>query len=181
VVTASFDPLPGLGKWRFKDGLIRQLDPDQFFAKVLSPVVQTGQLRYSFAARSLGKGWVGLGLHLLVGKGTHRGYGEGTSWLVWLTRDPVHFKKDATRIQVYHSTSDVAMDLVSEAPVAVSVFDWNRFEVELDPQARTLVVRLNTAEVLTVKAAQGLGGGNFVALRTIDQAEFKDYLVEAKP
>ena len=175
-------PRVGLGTWKFKDGLIRQLDPNLFFAKVASPVTQTGQAsRYSFSARSLGKGWVGLGLHVLVGKGTHRGYGEGTSWLVWLTRDPVHFKKDTTRIQVYHSTSDVQMELVAEAPVSASVFDWNRFEVELNPQTSTLVVRLNTAEVLTVKVAQGLDGGNFVALRTIDQAEFKDYLVEAKP
>jgi len=173
--------LPTLGRWRLNDEGAQQTDPNQFFAKLLSVVPQgDSPLRYSFSARSTGKGWVGVGLHFLVaGTGTHLGYGEGRSWLVWLTRDPVHFKKNVTRLQVYHSQTDVQMKMVAEVPVSGSIFDWNKFAIRLDPAAGSLAVELN-GEVLNLDVPGGLGTGDFVAFRSIDKAEFKDFLVEAK-
>ena len=183
VVGQGFpDPIRGLGTWEFKGSTIRQVDSTQFFAKVLSPVVQNGQrLRYSFTARSQGSGWVGLGLHILVGQaGTHRGFGEGQSWLVWLTRDPVHFSTNTTRLQIYQSTSDLSLTLVAEAPVSASIFDPNLFVVEMDSVANALAITLNGVQVLRYEVPLGLGKGNLVALRSIDKAEFTNFLVEAE-
>jgi hypothetical protein len=170
------------GTWDVKGAVIRQLDANQFFAKLGSHLTGTGEpLRLSVSARSLGTGWVGLGLHVLVsGKGTHRGYGEGDSWLVWLTRDPVHFAKNPVRLQVYHSVDDVKMDLVSEVPVNAIMKDWNQLEVTLDPAAHTVAARVNGGDALTVAVTGPWAPGPSIVLRALDRAEFKDFLVEAK-
>ena len=172
----------GPGTWTSSGGVTRQTDPDEFFAKVIARSPVEPDLRYSFAARALGRGWVGVGLHVLIaGSQTHSGYGEGDSWLVWLTRDPVHFAQDQTRVQVYHSTSDTQMALVADRPVAVSIKDWNRFSIETDTGAQRLSVRINDGDVVSIPLPAGSGSGGRLALRSIDKAEFQDFLIEAKP
>jgi tetratricopeptide (TPR) repeat protein len=169
----------GPGTWKTEGDVIRQIDPDEFFAKLIGPSPADQTVRYSFSARSLGRGWVGLGLHVLVGGvKTHTGWGEGDSWLVWLTRDPVHFAKDQTRIQIYHSTSDTQMTLLADQPVAVSIRDWNRLSVETGD---ALTITLNDAPVASVPLPARAQGPGLIALRSIDKAEFQDFLIEAKP
>ncbi len=182
VERGFLSPIQGPGQWLFDEDVVQQVDPNQFYAKILSPVVQTAsKLRYSFTTRSRGRGWVGVGLHVLVGRGSlHNGFGEGQSWLIWLTRDPVHFKDNVTRVQIYHSISDSRMDLVAQTPVAESIFQTNRLAVELDSEANTISVALNGTDVLKTESQQELGKGTLVALRSIDRAEFKDFLVEAE-
>jgi hypothetical protein len=172
----------GPGTWVTEGGVTRQLDPDEFFAKLIGPSPDDAVVRYSFSARSLGRGWVGLGLHVLVdGAKIHAGWGEGDSWLVWLTRDPVHFTKDQTRVQIYHSVADTQMTLVVDKPVTVSIRDWNRFAVVTDRQNQTLSVRLNDDDLISLPLPKTDLGFGRLALRSIDKAEFQDFLIEAKP
>jgi hypothetical protein len=172
----------GPGTWKTEGDVVRQIDPDEFFAKLIGPSPADQIVRYSFSARSLGRGWVGLGLHVLVGGvKTHTGWGEGDSWLVWLTRDPVHFAKDQTRVQIYHSTSDTQMTLVVDKPVTGSIRDWNRFAVVTDRQTHALTVSLNDNEVISLPLPETVQGPGRLALRSIDKAEFQDFLIEAKP
>ncbi len=172
----------GSGRWTVDPSTARQTDPDQFRAKLVLPLAQgQGSFRYSFSARSMGKGWVGLGLHIYAaGSKTHSGYGSGESILVWLTRDPVHFAKDTTRIQVYRSTTDVRMSLVAESPVELSIFELNRIEVEFDSNAGGVSVRVNGKEGLSTKLRGPIAEGAYVILRCIDKAEFADFRVESK-
>ncbi len=171
----------GPGTWKTMGDNVQQIDPDEFFAKLIGPAPEYQTVRYSFEARSLGRGWVGLGLHVLANSiKTHSGWGEGDSWLVWLTRDPVHFAKDQTRLQIYHSTSDTQMTLILDKPVSAAIKEWNQFSVETDTLSRILRVRLGD-DVAEVPLPANTMGPGMLALRSIDRAEFKDFVIEAKP
>jgi hypothetical protein len=172
----------GPGIWSTSGSLVRQLDPDEFFAKLIGKAPAESDIRYSFSARSLGHGWVGIGLHVLIADSkTHTGYGEGDSWLVWLMRDPVHFAQDQTRVQVYHSTSDTQMTLVADQPVSISIRDWNRISVETDTAGGHLNVSLNDNPAVSVPLPANIAGPGRLALRSIDKAEIQDFVIEAKP
>jgi len=171
---------PGLGTWSFDSKTARQEDAEQFFAKLLlDKAPQAAAFKLSFSARSQGRGWVGLGVHILVDKArTHKGFGEGESWLIWLTRDPVHYTQDPVRIQIYRSRGDVDMVLVAEAPAPLSIFEFNRFDISADPAAGTIGVSINGEALLSYDAGDALGEGAVLALRTLDRAEFKELLAE---
>ncbi len=173
---------PIVGTWSIKDGVARQTDHEAFYAKLATPLVQDQRsFSYFFSARSnaRGRGWVGLGLHVFTPKSyTLKGYGSGDSLCVWLTRDPVHFKKDITRLQLYRSVNDWDMKLLDEVPVAESIYDLNRFEVGVDPAAGTVSVSLNGSERLVAKGIKNLRGGVYVMLRALDTAEFTDFRAE---
>jgi hypothetical protein len=118
---------------------------------------------------------------MVSGAEKHRGWGEGNSVLVWLTSDPKHRDDALTRLQVYRSTSDVAMALLEETVVPESVFDENRIEVRLDPAAGILAVALNGTERLVRGGFTDLAGGTAVVFRALDRAGFTDFRVEELP
>ena len=168
-----------LGEWSVTDEAARQLDKDAFFAKLAAPLVQEAKpYRYSFVAASeaRGRGWVGLGATVFVpSSGLVKGYGSGNALLVWLTRDPVHFAKDITRLQIYRSVNEWKMLLVAEIPVSESIYDENRFEISLDPGAGTISVSLNGKHNLTASGLEGLEAGSYVVFRSLDRASFGDF------
>ena len=173
-----------LGTWKIDGGKAVQSDGDCYFAKLAIPLVQSedGIYRYSFVAKSTarGRGWVGVGAHLFAPEShSFVGYGWGDSLVVWLTRDPVHYQKDITRIQLYRSMNDNWMLPVAEAIVPESIFDENRFDVSFDPKAGTVSVSLNGTERLQVKDLPKLYEGRYVVLRTLDTAEFSAFRTEA--
>ncbi|MBL8968660.1 MAG: hypothetical protein JNG85_16770 [Spirochaetaceae bacterium] len=170
-----------LGDWTIGEENAAQNDPESYFAKLALPLRIGGSLRYSFSARSTGKGWVGFGIHVLVAKvGTHRGYGEGSSTLVWLSRDP-RGGDPATRLQIYRSRNDVDMSIVDEAATDISALERNRFEIDVDPAAGLLVVRVNDREAYRKTGLFLEPLGDYVVLRALDRAEFSDFRVEALP
>ena len=128
---------PLVGSWSIKNGIARQTDPEAFYAKLAIPLVQKKRtFSYSFTAQSKarGRGWVGVGFHMFTPRSyTQKGFGAGDSLCIWLTRDPVHYKKNITRLQLYRSVDDWNMDLLDEVPVSESIFDANHFAVTVDP------------------------------------------------
>jgi tetratricopeptide (TPR) repeat protein len=185
------EPVPGafdkaksiLGSWIIEGDKATQTDKEAFFAKLAIPLDQDLRVHtYSFVAKSTApkRGWVGVGAHLFTPVSrTLAGYGSGDSLVVWLTRDPVHFKKDITRFHVYRSVNDCWMKLIGEAVVTESIYDENRFDVKVDPKAGTLTVSLNGTERLKVKNLRKLHAGRYVILRALDTAEFSAFKVEA--
>ncbi len=174
--------VPVVGQWKIAGGVAMQTDPDALFAKLATPLVQDRRtFSYSFSAKSdaPNRGWVGVGFHAFTPKSyTQKGFGSGDSLCVWLTRDPVHFMKDITRLQLYRSTDDWNMDLLDEVPVAESIYDLNRFEVTVDPVAGSISVSMNGTARLTAKGILELRNGIYVVFRSLDTAEFSDFKAE---
>jgi hypothetical protein len=172
-----------LGKWTVNPSAAAQTNKSALFAKLAIPLEQERRpLRYSFTAGSRGSGWVGLGLHIIVETGQRRrGYGEGKSLLVWLTHDPKHRGDEATRLQLYRSTTDVDMTLETEAVVPESVFDANLIAIDVDPVEGQVSVSLNGSKRLVCNGFSDLAGGVAVVFRALDRAEFQDFRVEGLP
>jgi hypothetical protein len=171
------------GRWTVRQSSALQTDEKALSAKLALPLVQQGgPLNYAVTARSQGSGWVGVGLHVLVrGAERHRGWGEGSSILAWLTSDPEHRGDTLTRLQVYRSRSDIDMRLVDEVIVPESVFESNEISVRVDPAGGTVAVWLNGTERLACPGLDGLGTGVTVVFRSIDRAVFQDFRVEELP
>jgi|GEM_PF-564868 len=174
-----------LGAWVLEPDRAVQTDESSFFAKLAVPLAQSAALayRYSFVARSsaLGRGWVGLGAHLFVPRIEGlTGYGSGDSLLVWLTRDPVHFSNDQTRIQLYRSYNGWDMRLIVETAVPESIYDSNRFDISVDPKSGTVAVSLNGNKRLEATGIARLPEGRYVVLRALDTAEFSAFDAEAE-
>jgi hypothetical protein len=172
--------VPALGSWVFDDYSAAQTDSRQKFSKLVVPVFQDLiPIRYTFDTRSLGSGWVGMGLHIYLGEAkTHRGYGAGKSILLWLTQDPKFPESSRTRLQIYRSLNDVSMRLETEVAVTESPFDVNTLTLEMDPKMDLLTVLLNGEKRLSVDEVQPAEEGFYVIFRTLDKAEFRNFRVE---
>jgi hypothetical protein len=174
---------PFLGSWKLDGGRAEQTDPKQFFAKLAAPLVQArAAYEFSFSARSIarGRGWVGIGLHVFAPQSRIlNGYGAGDSLCIWLTRDPVHFKKGITRLQLYRSLNDLNMRLLDEVVVGDSIYEPNEFRISVDPAAGRVTVSLNGTQRLVGEGIRDLRGGAYVIFRALDRAEFSDFRVEA--
>jgi hypothetical protein len=55
-----------------------------------------------------------------------KGFGEGKSLLVWLTRDAKVRGNNGSYLQVYRSDSDVSMERVLDAKIKEKLEGWNR-------------------------------------------------------
>jgi hypothetical protein len=173
--------IPAVGTWKLRGENAAQLDPKQYYAKLVLPLEQGGiSTTYSFKARSTGYKWVGLGIHIFARSvATHRGYGEGESILVWLTSDPVYRGDAKTRIQVYRSLRDSYMEKpLGETVIPESIFDLHEYRVEADPAAGSLVVFVDGEERYRLEGLDDFSSGAEVALRALDTAEFMDFRVE---
>jgi hypothetical protein len=123
---------------------------------------------YRFKARSTGKGWIGLGLHLYVEDVLKkRGYGEGKSLLVWFTRDRDARGDDATYLQLYRSDNDVVMERMFDAELQDGVEAWRLVEVVYDPGAEYIAVSVDGVLRIVYKTFFGRDAGATAALRTL--------------
>jgi hypothetical protein len=146
-------------------------------------VQERREYTYSFTAKSNARerGWVGVGIHLFTPVSyTMKGYGSGDSLCVWLTRDPAHYSENVTRLQLYRSTDDWNMGLLSEVPVKESIYDDNSFVVTVDPVNGTVSVAMDGTQRLVARDVLNLKKGLYVVFRSLDTAEFSDFKVEAK-
>ena len=176
--------VPRLGSWKVTNDTAEQTDPKQHFAKLSLPVKQekTPTL-YSFKAKSAGKNWVGLGIHIFVdNQKNSKGYGEGKSLLVWLTRDPSYYRDSASYLQVYRSDDNVKMERVLDAKIAEAIDSYIDVDVLYDPQGESLSLFLGGVEKVRYKTFFGIDSGVAVALRTLGGgAVFKDLKVITLP
>lgn len=174
---------PDTGAWRVSERSATQTEEDAYFAKLAMPVEQPGQpVLYSFRARSLDDGWVGMGLHLFVdGVERRRGYGMGSSLLVWFTRDPQERKTSTTYLQLYRSDSDVEMARVLDAAIPQSIDGFIDVDVLYEPASQYVTIAVDGTDRVRYRAWFEIDSGVEVALRTLGRAEFRDFEVSTMP
>lgn len=180
VVTGFTSPSPDTGSWDVRAGIAAQTDPDAFFARAaLFADQQNEPTLYSVELRSLDEGWVGAGLHLFVDEvRSRRGYGMGSSLLVWLTRDPERRGVSQTHLQVYRSDDDVNMERVLEAAIPEGIGSNLQLEVLYEPQTQYITVAINGEDKVRYRTWFGIDSSVEVALRSLGRAEFRDFTVQ---
>lgn len=172
------------GSWQIRGDVAAQRDPDAYFAKYALPARQGGEpVLYSFRMRSLDpEGWVGIGLHLFVDDvEKRRGYGMGSSLLLWLTRDPAVRRTTTTWLQLYRSDDDVNMERVLDAAIAEGVNEWLEIDLLYEPASQYVTVAVNGTDRIRYRAWFGIDSGIEVALRSLGRAEFSDFRITTNP
>lgn len=169
VLNGFVQTIPQLGSWTVTKNGADQTDGNQFFAKLIVPVVQKKERTlYSFEARSVGKGWVGFGLHIFANAPDNRkGYGFGNSLLIWLTRDPNYYGSPETHLQVYRSSDAVQMEQVLDCIIEEPVTEYLPLDVFYDPLDEYVSVLVNGVHKLTYKTWFDIEYGVEIALRTL--------------
>jgi hypothetical protein len=158
-----------LGSWKLSGGVLAQTDSRQFFSRLTFPLLQSAKpVLYSFETRTGKKGWVGTGIHFFAeGVKKPKGYGEGTSLLVWLTRDAKVRGNDGTYLQVYRFDYDVNMERVLDAKVGDRLDGWNRIEVLYEPDDEFIVIAVNGSVRAAYRTYFGIGTGVTMSLRSL--------------
>jgi hypothetical protein len=173
LLRSSFDGYKvRLGSWKLQNGILSQTDSAQYFSRLTFPLVQSAKpVLYSFETKASAKGWVGTGIHLFAeGVKKAKGYGEGKSLLVWLTRDSKVRGNDGTYLQVYRSDSDVSMERVLDAKVKEKLDGWNRVDVLYEPDNEFIVIAINGTVRAAYRTYFGIGAGATISLRTLGSA-----------
>jgi len=172
--------LARIGSWKIAGAVVTQSDASQYFSRLELPLAQ-GKVTtlYRFKARSTGKDWIGLGLHLFVEDvKKKRGYGEGESLLVWFTRDKDARGDNATYVQLYRSDNDVVMERMFDAELSDGIESWRLVEVVYDPVAEYIAVSVDGGLRIVYKTFFGRDSGATVSLRTLGGgASFSDFSV----
>ena len=175
---------PDTGTWEVTRARARQTDGDAFFAKLAMPAEQEdGPVLYSFRVRSLDReGWVGFGLHLFVEEvEKRRGYGMGSSLLVWLTRDPQLRKSGTTYLQLYKSNDDVHMERVLDAAIPEGVNEEMQVDVLYEPESQYITIAVDGSDRVRYRTWFGVDSGVELALRALGRAEFREFTVRTAP
>jgi Chromosome segregation ATPases len=160
-----------LGSWKLTDGVLAQTNKKEFFSRMTFPLVQsTKPLLYSFETVTGANGWVGTGIHLFAdGVKRTKGYGEGKSLLIWLTRDEKTRGNSGSYLQVYRSDDDVNMERVLDAKIKESLDSWNKLEVLYDPENEFIVIAVNGSVRAAYRTYFGIGNGATMSLRTLGE------------
>jgi peptidoglycan hydrolase CwlO-like protein len=179
VLTSGFSTArPQLGSWNINRNTAGQTSPDEYFAKLILPAVQEElPTLYSFSVRSIGSGWVGAGLHFFVSDSDKKGYGLGTSLLLWLTRDPEAYKDEYTYLQLYRSDDDIHMGRVFDAKIEERLDKYIDVDIYYQPEEEYITVAINGEEKARYKTWFGIDSGVEIALRTLGTADFKNFQV----
>jgi hypothetical protein len=145
-----------IGSWTLDGGVLYQTDPGQYFSRLSIPLAQTA------------KRWAGTGLHFFANDVKKpRGYGEGKSLLVWLTRDEKVRGGTATWLQIYRSDDDVAMERVLDAKLQEPLTDWLRVDILYDPLAEFVVIAVGGQVKAAYRTFFGIGAGMSLSFRTL--------------
>ncbi|MFW5814420.1 MAG: hypothetical protein ACOCWX_03150, partial [Spirochaetota bacterium] len=170
---------PDTGTWLVNEQSARQAEEAAYFARLAMPVEQSRQpVLYSFRVRSLDDGWVGVGLHLFVdGVERRRGYGMGSSLLVWFTRDPQGRKTETTYLQLYRSDDDVDMARVLDAAIPQPIDRFMDVDVLYEPASQYVTIAVDGTDRVRYRAWFGIDSGVEIAFRALGRAEFRDFEV----
>ncbi len=160
-----------LGVWTLSNGVLSQTDKRQYFSRLTFPIAQSSKpVLYSFETKTGAKGWVGTGIHFFAdGVKKPKGFGEGKSLLVWLTRDLKVRGNDGTYLQVYRSDNDVSMERVLDAKVKERLEGWNRVDVLYEPANEFVVLAVNGTIRAAYRTYFGIGTGVTMSLRTLGE------------
>jgi hypothetical protein len=173
---------PAGGTWQRSGSRLTQSDAGQLFAKyIVGQNQNSAELLYQFSGSASGTGWRGYGLHFLAsGSERSRGYGYGTSYLVWLTRDPAHYQSDRTYVQLYRSYSDVRMVEVASRSFDTSLGSTQDVGVYVDRGSGSLTVTLNGDLAFTYRDPEMIRSGRQLAVRTLGTATVRNLEVSTR-
>ncbi len=169
-----------LGTWKLAGSVLSQVDKNQYFSRLTFPLVQSAKpVLYSFETMTGSRGWVGTGIHLFAeGVKKPKGFGEGKSLLVWLTRDSKVRGNDGSYLQVYRSDSDVSMERVLDAKIKEKLDGWNRIDVLYEPANEFIVLAVNGTIRAAYRTYFGIGAGVTMSLRTLGAGvQFRNFEV----
>jgi len=170
------------GAWSMKGNAASQTDTKQLFAKLIAKATaESWMVRYRFSAQATGRDWVGFGLHLLVeGEPNPRGYGYGSSFLVWFTHDEKTYGEAATRVQAYRSYGTSDLRLVYDAPLGTDLFSRHDYRIEYEASGGTVTAFVDGAEALRFVAGKNLPTNGPIAIRALDAIDFFDFFAETE-
>jgi hypothetical protein len=171
------------GDWSATNASATQRNPGEYFAKYAMPLVQNqAETLYAFTAKASGPGYTGYGLHFFVsGDRAAGGYGLGSSYLVWLTRDPKFYGTNDTYLQIYQSFTDTHMIQVASSKIPDPISASNSTAVYYNRSTGEIFVSVNGTEQLRFKASAPLLRGTKVAFRALGAPiEFSGFTVKAK-
>jgi hypothetical protein len=171
-----------LGDWRASRSRLTQTDADQLYAKYVVPVRQSSsEILYQFSGSSTGTGWQGFGLHFLGSEATlAEGYGYGSSYLVWITRDPAFTQTDQTFVQLYKSFDDVRMVQLASQAIDMPISRNMDVAVYVDRNAEKIHIGINNEPVIEFMDANMYRRGTAVAARALGSAQFRGLTVNTK-
>jgi len=111
----------GEGSWSTSRGRLEQTEPRTGRAKANLPATQSGDTEIRFDARYVGgaeDGYAAFGIHVLMDSPNRgRAWGNGDSYLLWLTYDPAAYGGSGAYAQVYRSRSGSDMTRVSHIEI----------------------------------------------------------------
>lgn len=170
------------GSWRASGSTLTQTDSGQLYAKYVVPVRQNAsELVYQFSGNTTSSGWSGFGLHFLGSQTTlGQGYGYGSSYLVWVTKDPARTQTDQTFIQLYKSYDDVRMIQVASKAIDVPISRSVDVGVYVNRSQNTIYIGVNNEPVIEFTDANMYRSGTAVAARALGSARFSGLSVKAK-
>ena len=171
------------GNWSITSSGATQTDTGSYFAKYMVPLAQSSRYTlYSFDAMAKGSGYVGYGLHFFASGDMYgKGYGLGSSYLVWLTRDPNYYGTDSTYLQLYQSFNDVNMVQLVSVAIPDSITGNNTVEVLYDRIAGLVTVVVNDAVYPSFPVPTRLSRGDKIAIRALGgPVTFSDLTVKTK-
>lgn len=177
-LSASTVRIPN-ASWKRTESTAAMTDAKAMYAKLVMEVPESaGPTRYEFKALSTGTGWVGFGLHI-YGRGTWKlkGYGGGDSILVWVTSDPKTNGDAAPRLQIYRSSNEVDMTLLTSVKIPGSAFDLRTYRIDYNPDTGEIIVFVDGEQNLAFTGPKNPGPTRYAAFRALDLAEFSDLLI----
>lgn len=171
-----------LGDWRASRTRLIQTDSDQLYAKYVIPVRQSSsELVYQFSGNATGSGWRGFGLHFLGSSSSlGEGYGYGSSYLAWITRDPAFTQTDETFVQLYKSFNDVRMVQLASEAIDIPINRNMDVTVYVHRDTGSIHIGVNGEEVLDFTDTNLYRSGNAVAARALGSAQFTALEVRTK-
>ncbi len=173
---------PAGGSWNWSDGILHQTDRTALFARYRLPAPQDERpTMYRLQARSAGEGWVGYGIHIQASDVSLQGYGHGKSLLIWLTRDQRAYGDTTTYLQAYTSFDDVNMRKVLHAAADISINEFTRLEILVEPESNYVTVAADGQDIVRYKLFFPVEPGVEVALRSLNAADFRELEVLTVP
>jgi hypothetical protein len=168
-----------LGTWHQTAVHLEQTDARQLYAKYSIPLVQRGEeYLYTIKASSDQAGRVGFGLHFLAsGALARNGYGFGSSYLIWLTKDPARHQSADSYIQLYRSYSDVHMVQIASAAIPFDLKDGVETTVHVNRARNEIRVFLNGYFAFAFPTEAAIADGVSVVLRSLGNVRFSQLTV----
>lgn len=170
------------GEWSMSGSRLSQSSAGDLYAKYVVPVRQNAnELVYTVEGSGASRGWSGYGLHFLASEAEAGDlYGYGSSYLVWITRDPRHTQSESTFVQLYRSFDDVHMVQLASRAIPRSIDRLIEVTVYVNRSEGTIVLGVDGEPVLTFEDAQPIRSGSAVAARALGAATITDFEVRSR-